>query len=175
MSYVQLFAFLEGDDDERFFNSTLRPRLEAQYSHIQTIKYAGLKSEKIKSYITSIKGMGARYCFLRDIDGAMCVSEKRFQLIERYHALDPENIFVVVKEIESWYLAGISSSDAKKMKLSFQGSTNALTKEQFDALRPKRFISRIDFMVEILRVFSFQTAATNNSSFGYFVAKHGLK
>lgn len=169
-----MFAFLEGDDDERFFNSILRPRFEAQYNCVQTVKYAEWKNEKVKKYIASIKGMGASYIFLRDIDEIGCVSEKKLQLAVRYSSLDPNSIFVVVKEIESWYLAGISSSDAKRMRLPWQGVTNALTKEQFDALRPKRFISRIDFMVEILRLFSIQVATANNTSFEYFVAKNGL-
>lgn len=174
MSYTRLFAFLEGDDDERFFNAILRPRFEANHGYVQTVKYAGLKNEKVRRYIESIKGMGASYVFLKDIDGVVCVSEKKSQLAVRYNSLAPESIFVVVKEIESWYLAGISSSDARKMRLSLQGATNALTKEQFDALRPKRFISRIDFMVEILRLFSINVAATNNASFGYFVARNEL-
>jgi hypothetical protein len=27
MSYVRLFIFVEGDDDERFFNTIVKPRL----------------------------------------------------------------------------------------------------------------------------------------------------
>jgi hypothetical protein len=43
-----------------------------------------------------------------------------------------------------------------------------MTKEDFNALIPPSFDSRIDFMFEILKSFSFVTAARHNRSFQFF-------
>ena len=48
-------------------------------------------------------------------------------------------------------------------------STDELTKEDFNRLIPRRFDSRIDFMFEILKSFSIETAARRNNSFDFFV------
>ena len=39
-------------------------------------------------------------------------------------------------------------------------------------MMPERFDSRIDFMMEILKLFSPVTAMDKNSSFQYFMTKH---
>ncbi len=174
MSYIRLFVFLEGDDDERLFDAVLRPSFNIQYDLVQTIKYAGLKSDKVDSYLTSIKGMGANYLFLRDMDQGQCVSSKKLELVGRYKKLDTSNIHLVIREMESWYLAGITKAHARKIKLATSGTTDSITKEAFDGLKPRRFISRIDFMVELLNFFSVSAAIANNQSFKHFIEANGL-
>lgn len=174
MSYIRLFVFLEGDDDERLFDAVLRPSFNIQYNLVQTIKYAGLKSDKVDSYLTSIKGMGANYLFLTDMDQGQCVSSKKSELVGRYRKLNESNIHLVIREIESWYLAGITNANAKKIKLATPGTTDSITKEAFYGLKARRFVSRIDFMVELLSLFSVPAAIANNRSFKHFMDANGL-
>ena len=47
-----------------------------------------------------------------------------------------------------------------------------MTKEDFNARIPKKFDSRIDFMFEILKSFSIETAARKNQSFHFFVNRY---
>ena len=53
-------------------------------------------------------------------------------------------------------------------------STDELTKEDFNARIPSRFDSRIDFMFEILKSFSLETAARKNQSFHFFVNRYRI-
>jgi len=78
---------------------------------------------------------------------------------------------VVKIEIESWYLALLDNNTCRKfkIKLSKIKNTDHITKEQFNALIPKKFDSRVDFMIEILDCASIETARQRNTSFKYFI------
>ena len=81
---------------------------------------------------------------------------------------------IVCKEIESWYLAGLSDIEGKRMGIATDlHHADHLTKEQFLGLMPHRYSSRAEFMLEILRVFDHETARSKNSSFRYFMQKYG--
>ena len=54
-------------------------------------------------------------------------------------------------------------------------TTDGLTKEDFNALIPLAFDSRIDFMFEILKSFSPTTAALHNRSFKFFFDRYHLE
>jgi len=86
--------------------------------------------------------------------------------------IDPENILVVIKEIESWYLAGLDDHACITLDLKPCTLTDGITKEQFNSLIPKKFDSRVNFMIEILKIFSIETAKTKNRSFRYFIEKY---
>ena len=108
------------------------------------------------------------------MDQGQCVSSKKLELVGRYKKLDTSNIHLVIREMESWYLAGITKAKARKIKLATSGTTDSITKEAFDSLKPRRFISRIDFMVELLSFFSVSAAIANNQSFKHFIEANGL-
>jgi hypothetical protein len=78
-------------------------------------------------------------------------------------------------EIESWYYAGLPDESLQKLGLPLLSSTDQLTKEDFNALIPPSFDSRIDFMFEILKSFSFGTAARHNLSFRFFFERYHLE
>jgi hypothetical protein len=78
-------------------------------------------------------------------------------------------------EIESWYYAGLPDDALQKFGLPSLPSTDGLTKEDFNALIPSSFDSRIDFMFEILKSFSPATAARHNSSFQFFFERYHLE
>jgi hypothetical protein len=80
----------------------------------------------------------------------------------------------VKEEIESWYLAGISSASLIKYKINSLGDTEQITKEEFQKLIPKKFESVSDFMIEILKDFSVNNAKMSNKSFAYLIRKHIL-
>jgi len=93
----------------------------------------------------------------------------------RFSELDGASIVVVVKEIESWYLAGIKETLARRIHIPNLMSTDDLTKEAFNALIPYEFDSRIDFMFEILKEFSTDTAQQKNRSFRFFVSHYRIR
>jgi len=172
MAYKRLWVLLEGNDDERFFEKVVKPMFENTYDFVRSWRYAQKKSTKAKDFLRAIKSMGSDYFVWGDINSVPCVTAKRERLLGHYNQiLDVENIIVVIREIESWYLAGLDDKNCKEFGIRTFKKTDNVTKEEFDKIIPKKFESRIDFMVEILKRFSIRTALQKNKSFSYFMSR----
>jgi hypothetical protein len=172
MPYKILFIFVEGNDDKRFFNKIIEPKLQKKYDCVKMICCAELKKKKIENFIKSIKSMGADYkadyIYVKDINASPCVFEKKQKVKKHLNIIDEDKMIIVIKEIESWYLAGLDIKESKKFKIKNFSFTDDITKEKFNTLINKKFDSRIDFMLEILKVYSIKTAIKKNKSFKYF-------
>ncbi|OAI45011.1 hypothetical protein AYO43_08615 [Nitrospira sp. SCGC AG-212-E16] len=174
MSYKAIYLLLEGDDDKRFADSVIVPRLEHTYQEVKIVKYAQMKNEKFVAYITSIRGMGAEYIILADIDGEPCVTRKKQRIVQTYKSAEIEKVIVVRREIESWYLAGLNAETCKKLKVTLGNDTEVIAKEHFDELIPRAFLNRTDFLVEILRCYAVSSALTKSKSFQYMCSRLGI-
>lgn len=172
MPYTRLYLLVEGDDDERFADRVVIPRLTSRYDFVQLWKFAQQKQSKVNSFLRSIKAMGADYFLLADINSHSCFPQKREVLRQKFAELDVTKTVIVIREIESWYLAGVPASNP--WGVSVPSNTSNVTKEQFDAALPKAFDSRIGCMIEILKLFDISNAAARNPSFQYFVRRCGL-
>lgn len=172
MAYEQIWFFLEGNDDERFFEKIIKPKLESKFDCVRSWRYAKEPPKRIKNFLKSIRAMNSDYFFLRDFNDAPCVSIRKENIKLKYGVrIDINNIIIVVKEIESWYLAGLGNKSRNELGIRSFNNTDAITKEDFNSLMPDGFDSRIDFMVEILKSFSIETAKQKNRSFNYFMSK----
>jgi len=154
-----LFVFVEGSDDERFFKKYFSTQ------QVKFIQYAHMKNKEICQYLRAIKG-NSRYVFIADSDRKL-PGEKAKKICEIYKECDIKNVYIVNLEIESWYMAGLSSHCSSKFKIKCLSDTNSFCKEQFNCLVPRKY-SRIDFMLEVLRDFDFQEAKMRNNSFRFF-------
>lgn len=171
MPYRQLRILVEGNDDERFFER-IKPVLEKKYDFVQTWQYQQEANKQVKNFLQSIRDMNSSYFLVRDINRAPCVTAKKNSIKRKYGAIiDVNNVIIVAKEVEGWYLAGLDDKSCKELGLRSFKNTDDVTKEHFDNLIPNKFDSRIDFMVEILKRFSLETAKQKNKSFGYFMSK----
>jgi len=172
MAYKRLWVLLEGNDDERFFARVIKPIFEEKYDFVRPWQYAQKKPTKVEGFLQSIKSMGSDYFFWCDINSLPCVTAKKKGVMDSYgRMLDANNIIVVIREIESWYLAGLNDKNCKQLGLRAFRNTDDITKEKLEELMPRKFDSRIDFMVEILKKFSAETAKRKNKSFNYFMTK----
>lgn len=178
MSYKELFIFVEGPDDERYINTIIRPLLKEKYSFIKIIKYASLPKIAIENFIkTYKKQIHTDYLFICDMDArgdnSLCITKRKEKEQNKYGSyLEIDKIIVVREEIESWYLAGITSINLAKFKVKPFSDTQLITKEEFEKMIPKNFISPNDFMVEVLKEYSLEDAKKNNKSLRYFTNKH---
>ena len=77
MGYKRLFIWVEGDDDERFFEKIIEPKLRNKYDFVETRRYASLKKEKRDNFLKSIKAMGADYIYVIDINNSPSVTAKK--------------------------------------------------------------------------------------------------
>ncbi|MGB7789072.1 hypothetical protein [Methanoregula sp.] len=171
----RLFIMVEGQDDVRFFGRIVKPLLAPRYDSVEIIPYACIKRDKVNRFLQSVRQMNNDYIFVADIDFEHSVRDKKQILYYRFSNIDSKSIVIVIKEIESWYYAGISGDLARELGITDPASTDELTKEDFNRLIPRRFDSRIDFMFEILKSFSIETAARRNHSFDFFASRYYLQ
>lgn len=173
MPYTQLFIWVEGDDDVRFFEHVVKPMFLQTYDWVEVRAYRREKKARVSAFLASIKAMHADYIFVGDLDRAPCVTARRLAIAADYSGVDPERIAVVVREIECWYLAGLDASCCRRFGLPSMRSTDDANKELFNRGLRKTFDSRTDFMLEILKSYSVAAARRKNRSFRYFVTKFG--
>jgi len=136
-----------------------------------------MKRDKFSAILEAIKAMGADYLVIADYDCSPCVTYKKEWLHQNIKGLEPERTRIVIEEIESWYAAGLDEQGIAKFGmpvLAALAGTDRLTKEQFNDMVPEKYDSRIDFMMEVLKIFSVETARRKNRSFEYFLRKQGL-
>lgn len=169
MPYRQFFILCEGDDDVRFFRHVIVPLLD--YDGVQFYQYAQQRFKDVRSMIRSIQSMGADYIFVCDFDRGECIPSKREEILEKYTNLDPERIFVIQEEVESWYMAGLNDEERRRLEISsLRRRTDELTKEHFDNALPESE-PRISIMREMLKAFDLAVARQRNRSFDYFSRK----
>jgi len=102
------------------------------------------------------------------MNSAPCATVRKRKVKQHYPGLKDREIMVVSKEIESWYLAGLTADGETALKVKCPASTDDLAKEDLDRLRPSRFDSDLDFLLELLKSFDPPMACKRNRSFEYF-------
>ena len=170
----RLFILVEGEDDVRFFGRIIKPLFASRYESIEIIAYASIKRVKVNNFLKSVREMNNDYLFVADIDSERSVRDKKQILYFHFNDISGHRIVIVIKEIESWYYAGLSATAALDLGVTALSCTDDLFKEDFNQLMPRTFDSRIDFMFEILKSFSLETAVLKNRSFKFFVERYHL-
>lgn len=182
---TKLYIFVEGPDDEKFINAFIKDKkcLNEQYRTIKCVLYSkGWTASKINKYIEqSIIKNGHDYIFLADadFDGIInCFPQQKERLVENYKLPDIEKVWIAIKEIESWYLAGFDEDFCKKEKLEFKSNTERVTKEIFDKIdknkKRKSHNQLIDFLIRKKSNFSFDEVKRRNESLARFYKHFGL-
>lgn len=59
MNSSTLMLWVEGVNDERFFNKIIVPKLSEKYENIKTLNHSQMKNEKVNNFIKSIKSCGS--------------------------------------------------------------------------------------------------------------------
>jgi hypothetical protein len=144
------------------------------YTDVEIFKYAQWKKQKVELFIQSIITLNYDYIFTADIDLMETVNDKKRWIRSRFGNLDLGKITIVIKEIESWYLAGLTDEHSAVMNIRTPADTNNITKEDFNEICHTGYRSRIDFMYELLKSFSIECALTKNESFAYFFNNYHL-
>ena len=174
MDYTSLSILIEGNDDERFFDNIVKPLVQDRYIRLKFWQHSKKLYKKRAAYINSIKAMNGDYIYVCDNDTAPCITAKKEEIC-KLKGMDRDKIIVVVKEIESWYLAGLNDKALKKLGIAKNlrkkiKTTNNITKDDFNRMIPKN-MPRIEFMRKILEKYNVDVAKEKNISFGYFLDK----
>jgi hypothetical protein len=171
----RLFILVEGEDDVRFFGRIIKPLFVSRYDSVEILPYASIRRLKVNNFLKSVAQMNNDYIFVADIDTERSVRDKKQLLYHWFSNINGAHIVIVIREIESWYYAGLPEGELAKFGIPAPSSTDELTKEDFNALIPASFDSRIDFMFEILKSFSPVTAVRHNRSFKFFFERYRLE
>jgi hypothetical protein len=171
----RLFIMVEGEDDIRFFGRIIKPLFVSRYDSVEIIPYASIKRSKVNNFLKSVRQIHNDYIFVADIDTERSVRDKKQILYYHFSNIEGSSIIVVIREIESWYYAGLSRESALSLEVPDLSMTDELTKEDFNSLTPRKYDSRIDFMFEILKYFSIDSARMKNHSFRFFVDRYHLE
>lgn len=178
----KLFIFVEGYNDKIFFEKIILPRFQERYVSVSIRMYAGEKKPEMITFVHNLKLANLDYIFVADKNSErICITTKK-QDIHQTYEVDTEKIIVVTKEIESWYLAGLTEENSHKWGLPVLENTDSIGKKKFEeyvrhirknstyrtAPKPKSLLN------EILTVFSIKTAKQKNASFEYFTEKYQL-
>ncbi len=170
----RLFLFVEGADDQRFFSKIISPLFKGRYESVEIVSYASMKREKVCRFAQGILNMEHEFLLFADIDEELNVKAKKALLLDRFCTLNGDRIVVIIREIESWYLAGLDDRAQKNLGIRPYHTTNHITKEIFNRLIPRSYTSRIAFMADILARYSLPEAQERNRSFSYFLAHFRL-
>ena len=169
--YRQIWFLVEGNDDERFVKAVLMPEFRRAYDDVQIWRYSQEPIRKRANLLRSIHRMGADYILLCDLDELPCVTSKKEAMKSGLPALSDDRIAVVVKEIESWYLAGLGERGFRDLRIRNVNRPDEVVKESFDVLVGGKS-NHTNMMVEILRRYDISQARRRSPSFGYFARKH---
>ena len=177
--YRELIIMVEGHFDrlffERFTNAICPEKTKCSpytWNHPNKRGRSGPNTERICRYVNTAKryrekGIGD-YIFVADIDKADCVQQKKEEIVSRFMNVEPDRILIVIKEIESWYLAGIDDSRSIELNIPNFTNTDSITKEDFLDIIPPEYETEIDFRMELLDSFKIPVAIKKNKSFKYF-------
>lgn len=174
MEYRQLFLFVEGDDDARFLQAVAIPWLRNRYNHIQIVRYATLKKQKLEGFVRSARSMGADYLIFGDLDRHPCATSAKESLCQRCSPAEAARIQIVKTEIESWYSAGIPEGDPDwgALPIARMPDTETVTKESFLRAVSTSGSPLLPSLLALLERFDRKRAASRNASFRYFLRKH---
>ena len=170
--YRRLWLLVEGNDDERFVDAVLAPEFRRAYDDVQIWRYSQAPIRKRANFLRSVHAMGADYILFCDIDELPCVTSKKESVKSALPLPIPDDrIAVVVKEIESWYLAGLDERNFQTLGIANASRPDEVVKEKFDVLVGGK-ANHTNMMVEILRRYDISQARRRSPSFGYFARKH---
>jgi hypothetical protein len=166
----RVLVFVEGVSDTRFFERVIAPLIRP--AELKTVEYACMLKKDVNKRLRAERRIGNPLLFVADRDASPCSGKGKAKNMQAHPALEEHQIIVVSREIESWYLAGISNDSARSLGLGqLSPRTDDLFKEDFKQLIPRRFRPTNDFMLEILNQFDVLLARTRNNSFDYLLRR----
>ena len=169
--YRRLFLLVEGSDDTRFCREVLLPIFRRTFDDVRTWEYRKKKPSKTVDFIRNIGYMNADYILFGDIDERPCVTATKEYISSSISSLNWDRTVVVRREIEAWYLAGLSAAASLELGFERVRDIDEITKERFDNLVGGED-EHTNAIVEILRHYDTEVARRRSPSFRYFWQKH---
>ncbi len=164
-----IYVLMEGDRDLDYYETLIEPILNNKYDQVIPYKYIQKKKEKVNKYIKVIKKIKADYYVLTDMDESESVEDAIQKILNRMdNLIDKNNVIVVIKEIECWYIAGMPQSFIERYDINLDiSNTEIYEKEDFDCIIPTN-MSHVIFYTRILELYDCNNAIKRNNSLKFF-------
>jgi len=194
-----LYVFVEGEQDKDFFHNFIASHLsiptpaegcfrgKKTWLSIQYVKYAGLTPLTVSCLISSIIAKKDDYIIIGDADYLDLGNPKWSSFPKTYKGCvdylfslynhSKSNMFIVVEEIEGWYLAGFNSifSNSHIPAIVYYPVTEIVTKELFSvAAVPLTHRQLMNNLISHKNNFIISHGKTRNDSFRLFCDAMGL-
>lgn len=172
----RLAILIEGNRDEDFIKWIVKPIMigASKYSDISTYKFARMPKHINESYVETVLDMKGDILCLTDITGFQRKKDKKKQVQQDHIGnIGNDKVVIVIREIESWYLAGVNSSCCRRLRIDHYHMTDSIDKEKFHEIIAKsKFKPRVACCLEILRNYDITLAKQRNRSFNCFHEMH---
>jgi hypothetical protein len=183
MTKIQTISiFLEGEYDEIIFKRNISKLFRNRGFKVELITYREEEKDFVPAYLNTILHLSLPhlYIFITDLDRYFTISERRESIKKFYNnELDPDHIFVIVKMIEGWYLAGLNRKKAKELSINLNEydklDPNIIKKDDFLRLKPQKYNGKRAFYIDVANSFSQSDAKIKNTSFKNFLEIYSLE
>lgn len=97
MAFRMILILVEGTDDERFFNSVVRPKLAQAYDYVQIEQYSeatkGAVNNILYDYyaLNATRDVQADTILVADLNASPCVTDKKERLRSGYRSLSGDS------------------------------------------------------------------------------------
>jgi len=174
--YKSYWILVEGPDDESYAKGVIAPLVKNKYhcDYVHIYRYQNRPKKEVQDLLKSILAMGEKVLCFADIDECPCVTSAKDRVRrKKFNDLPDDQIVIVQKEIEGWYLAGLDDISCKKLGFPRINTTEDLCKEEFNNMvKHSHDKFRSSVMQEMLRLYDLDIAIAKNKSIKYVYYKH---
>lgn len=169
---MRILILVEGKWDKEFFERVVQPLVIKRYHTEASIRtYRNLSKDSVIRFICAFENSG-KWALVSDHDKhrTQCLTAKRTAIQSLYRLAHIHSIYVVVREIEDWYSAGITQEVAARVGIEDWSEGMLLDKRFFQS----HWKIETDLRREVLQGFSLEKAMQQSPSFAYFLRKFNL-
>ena len=173
---INLFVFVEGDDDIRFLKDILYIEFLNHSINIIPVPYQQSRNHIVKKHIKAANASkNSDYVLISDLDSHTypCITErKRSRFDELEGLIELDKIIIAREEIESWFLAGVNTDLDVFSKFTIPDNTENISKEDFDEMIQDASFDKFEMFLLLAKYYDFDLALKRNSSLKYFVDRY---
>ena len=166
----KIFLLIEDIWDQIFCEKIIEPVLNNSYNAVLYYKYIKKRKERVGNFIKGLISDGKDYIILGDLDEKNNIIVAKEYIYDRTNKLADKNfIHIVIKEIESWIIAGLDEEIISRYDITLNiNNTEIYSKEDFIKIIPKNQTPNI-FMNAVLETYELEKAKLRNNSFNNFI------
>ena len=172
----RLIAMVEGNRDEDFIDWIVRPIMieVKEYSDVITYKFPRMPKHINERYVETVLNMNDDILCFTDVTGFRRKKDKKRQVQQDLIGkIGDDKVIALIRTIESWYLAGLTQSCCRRLRIDYYHRTDDIDKAKFHEIIAKsKFKPRGVCALEMLRNYDITLAKQKNRSFNCFHENH---